>query len=338
MSEQAPTPEQRIANFLTPEPPPREEAEVSEAPEASYDEAPPEAYAEASEEPAEASDGESSEVTIEEWNQLAEYLGTDPSELYNLTVNLDTPEGSERVTIEQLKDTYKGQLKIQKEAQAIEQARAQMEQQWGQAAAQLQQKEQQAAALLQYVENNFLAEMGSVNWDYLRQTNPAEFAAQRLQFQEKQNQLANLKAQAAMRWDQAQREQAQLQANQERELLGREANLLYSAIPEWRDPQVAANEKREIAQFLLSRGYDPQYVASMANHREVLLARDAMRSAKAKQTAIKNKVFKLGTKTLSPGARSSASDQAPDTRKLRASLKKSGNYKDAAALISKMIG
>lgn len=66
MSEQAPTPEQRIANFLTPEPPPRDEAEVSEAPEASYDEAPPEAYAEASEEPAEAPDGESSEVTIEE--------------------------------------------------------------------------------------------------------------------------------------------------------------------------------------------------------------------------------------------------------------------------------
>jgi hypothetical protein len=338
MSEQAATPEQRIASFLTPEPPPREEAEISEAPEASYEEAGE--YAEAAEAPeasAEPSEEGSAEVTIEEWNQLAEYLGTDPSELYNLTVNLDTPEGPERVTIEQLKDTYKGQLKIQKEAQAIEQARAEIEQQWGQAAAQLQQKEQQAAALLQYVENNFLAEMGSVNWDYLRQTNPAEFAAQRLQFQEKQNQLANLKTQAAMRWDQAQREQVQVRANQERELLGREANLLYSAIPEWRDPQVAANEKREIAQFLLSRGYDPQYVASMANHREVLLARDAMRSAKAKQTAIKNKVFKLGTKTLSPGARGTKGDQAPDTRKLRASLKKSGNYKDAAALISKMI-
>ena len=338
MSEQAATPEQRIASFLTPEPPPREEAEISAAPEASYEEAGE--YSEAAEAPeasAEPLEEGSAEVTIEEWNQLAEYLGTDPSELYNLTVNLDTPDGSERVTIEQLKDTYKGQLKIQKEAQAIEQARAQLQQQWGQASAQLQQKEQQAAALLQYVENNFLAEMGSVNWDYLRQTNPAEFAALRLQFQEKQNQLANLKTQAAMRWDQAQREQVQVRANQERELLGREANLLYSAIPEWRDPQTAANEKREIAQFLLSRGYDPQYVASMANHREVLLARDAMRSAKAKQTAIKNKVFKLGTKTLSPGARGTKGDQAPDTRKLRASLKKSGNYKDAAALISKMI-
>jgi hypothetical protein len=330
------TPEQRIANYLTPdnERPP-EDAAPMEA-EASY-EAPEPQEAAPEEDYGESPQG-GDEVSIEEWNQLAEYLGTDPSELYGLTVSLDTPEGPERVTIEQLKDTYKGQLKIQKEAQAIEHARHQMQTQWQQAAGQLQQKEQQAAALLQYVENNFLAEMGSVNWDYLRQNNPAEFAAMRLQFQEKQNNLANLKAQAAVRWEQAQREQAQVFEGQQRELLGRESRLLYDAIPEWRNPEVAQAEKREIANFLLSRGYDPQYVATLNNHREVLLARDAMRSAKARQTAAKNKVFKLGTKTLTPGARGSKNEQSADTRQLRTSLKKSGNYKDAAALISKLMG
>ena len=88
MSEQQATPEARIAAFLTPENErPREEAppeaNYSEALQASSQEAP-----EAQEAPEEESPDE---MTIEEWNQLAEYLEADPSDLYALKVNLDTP-------------------------------------------------------------------------------------------------------------------------------------------------------------------------------------------------------------------------------------------------------
>jgi len=340
MSEQQATPEARIAAYLTPESErPREEAPIeasSEAPvEASYEapqEAPQEASQEASEEPAD-------EMTIDEWNQLAEYLDADPSDLYALKVNLDTPDGPKQATIEQLKDAYKEQEKLRAESAKVEHAREQLQQQWTQAAQALQQKEHQAAELLGYVENQFFQEMGQINWDWLRQNNPAEFAALRMQYQERQSELANLRAQAAVRYENAQREQAQIMASQERELLGREAELLYRAIPEWRDQQVAAREKAEIAQFLLSRGYSPQYVANIKAHREVLLARDAMRLAKSQTTVAKNKVFKLGKKTLTPGARGARNEQATETtRALRGKLSKSGNMKDAAALISRMIG
>lgn len=330
------SPEQRIAAFLTPEseaPPPQEEARSYEEPER---EAPRE-QPEPQEAPQAAPEEDS--YTIEEWNQLAEYLEADPSDLYALKVSLDTPDGPEKVSIEQLKDTYRENLKVQRESQQLEMARQQAAAQIQQAAQALQAKEQQAAELLNYVENNFYQEMGRINWDQLRQTNPAEYAALRLQYQERQNQLANLKAQAAVRWEQAQREQAQMAESYERELLQREARLLHSSIPEWNDPVVAEREKQEIASFLLNRGFSPEEVASLKLHKQVLLARDAMRYQRSKGEASKNKVFKLGKKMLSPGSRTSRSEQAnTDTRQLRATLKKSGNYKDAAALISKMIG
>jgi len=332
------SPEQRIANFLTPESEapepapssePEEYYEAAEAPQENLREAPPETQAEY-EEP----EGQE----IEEWNQLAEYLEADPGDLYNLKVSLDTPDGPEKVTIEQLKDTYRENLKYQREAQQLEITRQQAAAQIQQAAQALQAKEQQAAELLNYVESNFYQEMGRVNWDQLRQTNPAEYAALRLQYQERQNQLANLKAQAAVRWEQAQREQAQRADLYERELLQREARLLQSAVPEWNDPVVAEREKQEIASFLLNRGFSPEEVAGLKLHKQVLLARDAMRYQRSKGEAAKNKVFKLGKKVLSPGARTSRADQTSnDTRRLRSSLKKSGNYKDAAVLISKLM-
>lgn len=335
MSEQQATPEARIAAFLTPENErPREEETYSEAPQEAPQAAPQEAPEEAPQEAEESPD----EMTIEEWNQLAEYLEADPSDLYALKVNLDTPEGPKQATIEQLKDAYKEQEKIRVQAAQVEQARLQMQQQWTQAAQSLQQKEHEAAALLQNVEQQFFQEMAQVNWDWLRQNNPAEFAALRMQYQERQTQLANLRADAAIRYENAQREQAQVQVAQERELLRQEADLLYRAIPEWRDQQVAAREKAEIAQFLLSRGYSPQYVASIKAHREVLLARDAMRLARTQQSVAKNKVFKLGKKTLTPGSRTGRAEQNNETtRTLRGKLAKSGNMKDAAALISRLI-
>ena len=335
MSDQQATPEARIAAFLTPENElPREEAppeaNYSEAAQASSQEAP-----EAQEAPEEESPDE---MTIEEWNQLAEYLEADPSDLYALKVNLDTPEGPKQATIEQLKDAYKEQEKIRVEAAKVEAARSQIQQQWTQAAQALQAKEHEAAALLQHVEQQFFQEMAQVNWDWLRHNNPAEFAALRMQYQERQTQLANLRADAAIRYENAQREQAQVQVAQERELLRQEADLLYRAIPEWRDQQVAAREKAEIAQFLLSRGYSPQYVAGIKAHREVLLARDAMRLARTQATVAKNKVFKLGKKTLTPGSRTGRAEQSNETtRALRGKLAKSGNMKDAAALISRII-
>ena len=331
MSEQQASPEARIAAYLTPESE-RPKEETPAEPVAEYSEQPQEAPQEA------APEENPEEMTIEEWNQLAEYLDADPSDLYSLKVNFDTPEGTKQATIEQLKDAYKEQEKLRVESAKVEQARAQMQQQWTQAARQLQQKEHEAAALLQHVEQQFYQEMAQVDWNWLRQNNPAEFAAMRLQYQERQNQLANLRADAAIRYENAQREQAQVQVAQEREFLQHEAQLLYRAIPEWRDEQVAQREKAEIAHFLLSRGYSPQYVAGIKAHREVLLARDAMRLAKTQSTVAKNKVFKLGSKTLKPGSRTGRAEQNNETtRGLRAKLSKSGNMKDAAALISRII-
>jgi hypothetical protein len=63
-----------------------------------------------------------------------------------------------------------------------------------------------------------------------------------------------------------------------------------------------------------------------------------MRLARTQQSVAKNKVFKLGKKTLTPGSRVGRAEQTNETtRTLRGKLAKSGNMKDAAALISRLI-
>ena len=88
-----------------------------------------------------------------------------------------------------------------------------------------------------------------------------------------------------------------------------------------------------------NRGFTPEEI-SKVRLRQVLLARDAMRYREmTKQaSAAKNKVFKIGKKVLGSGPRSSPNEQtsARETA-LKASLKKTGNYKDAAALISERL-
>lgn len=334
-----PSIEERIHNILHPEERPAEEpAEPSTPP------AEPEADEAAQPEPKQPeqkqpqADEDDEGTPVETLAQLAEYLEADVSDLYNIKVPVDIDGKQVEVSIGEWKDSFRSKEQLAKAQKELEAARADWETKQRAMAEAFEARERQAAELMQYMETAYFQEMGQVDWNRLRTENPAEYAALRLQYQERQNQLQQLKQAAAIRWENAKREQAEALEAQRRELLAKEAEVLVAAIPEWRDSAVAQKEKAQIAEFMLSRGYALEQI-ERALAKDILLARDAMKYQEMKQKAAtaKNKVFKLGKKVLKPGTRPARNEQGNErAASLRARLRKSGRVDDAAALLGAM--
>lgn len=193
----------------------------------------------------------------------------------------------------------------------------------------------EAQALTGVLEQQLTAEFNAVDWNHLRATDPAEFAAKRQEYNERYAQIqgikSNVNATLAQQAEQMQRKQAE----ELKEILNQEKERLAAAIPEFRDQAKSEPLRTEIKNFLKSNGFSDQDIGSVYDHRQVLIIRDAMeyRKLKAKGVEVKNKVV-IAPKLQKPGNSDSKGTAAnANLRERLARLKKTGRVEDAAELI-----
>lgn len=105
------------------------------------------------------------------------------------------------------------------------------------------------------------------------------------------------------------------------------------AIPEWKDQARANAEMTELRQFLAQAGFGEQEIASVADHRQVTLARKAMLYDKLVAQG-KQKVATAPPPTAKPG---STAKPNTDGKKIREALKTTGKGEYAAKLIERML-
>lgn len=175
-------------------------------------------------------------------------------------------------------------------------------------------------------------EAPKVDWDRLRRENPAEFAAQWAEHQQRDANLQAVRAERARLEEEVQTErQRQLTA-----LLEDERTKLVEAIPEWKEPETAAKEKKALADYAKHAfGFNDQELAQVVDHRVMLLLRkahqfDQMAVGSQKQLEQKKKAAKV----LQPGPRDANPRVARRTAEARKSmdrLAKTGRVQDAAA-------
>lgn len=340
MAERAPSIEERISAVMAgnEEPPPQDEA----PPQAELEQtAPADAGVSVSEgatpppSVAEEDDG----VPIETLNDLAEALGADVADLYNIRLAVDIDgQGREEVTLGQWKDTYRDSKVLEAKRAELDRRAAEVEAAHKAKVEAFESKEREAAELLTYMEQQTFQRYAGIDWNHLRTSDPGQWAALSFQFEQEKNQLAQIRQAAAVKWDNAKRELAEAEQARERELLTQELQQLPQLVPEWKDPARWESERTQIAHFLLSQGFTSEEI-SRARLKTVLLARDAMKyremTAKAKTEA--KRVFKLGKKVLTSGQRQAPAGQNQQVSVLQSRLKKSGHIKDAAALISERL-
>lgn len=203
-----------------------------------------------------------------------------------------------------------------------------------------------ARQLATEAEQSFLNEFNKVDWNELRESDPAEYAARRQDFTAKVNELQSKKSTI----DATQREvfSRELQAK-----ISEEASRLPELIPEWSDSKIAETEKTELRSYLLSQGLSARDIdgavdssgnvisLGITDSRAISLARKAMLFDRGqKKVEVTKKRVRKVPKITRPGKpKDKAEFNAEKHTQQRKKLKKSGSVDDAAELIrNRMFG
>lgn len=266
---------------------------------------------------------------------LAQSMGVDTQKLLTLKVKtkIDGQEGE--VPLADIVKSYQLEGHINKKSMAFAEQQRAYENQMAQHQQMLNQQYQQLNNYTQYVESELFKEFQGVNWNELRELNPAEYAAKRQEFSDRH--------QAIRQYSQAVQQHTQQEAiKQQNEfknwvsnIAQQESSKLTSKIPEWSNPEKASAEKTEIRGYLKTHGFDDEDLSSVIDHRYVLLARKAMLYDKLAQSKLEvtKKTQSLPTFIKQSSIKSKADVKAENHKHKVSQLKKSGSVKDAASLL-----
>ena len=162
----------------------------------------------------------------------------------------------------------------------------------------------------------------------LYQEDPTEAARLDFQLRQEKQHIDSLKDKARMA--QTQQYESYLEAQKE---------LAATKIPEFSDPNKADSFKLNMRNTLRDYGFNDQEIGSLADHRFLMVAKDAMsfKSQKDKRPIVSKKVANA-PKVLKAGvAKSNVSSGREEVRNKIKTLRKTGHIRDAQSAIADMI-
>lgn len=344
----APTPEVSIhdrlkAHLAPPSPTPGEVAKPVKAPEVAEKPAaaPEQADDDETEIETEAKQGdaqtdEQTEASYESFSDLAEALGWDLDKIMDLeaSTKIDGKEGKARLRDLIKSHQLEGHLNQKLMTQAEEKKAFETERQTY--LQQTQHKLQRLDAGLQVAQKLLEGEFAQVDWQNLQTTDPLEFNQKYVAFQQRQAQLNQIANQLGQERQQGQQQAAQ----QQQAYLQEQMKLMETKIPEWADAKV---RERDIADLAVvahqAYGITKEEVESLADHRQVLVLRDAWKWQKLQKSkpATLNKV-KTAPRLLKPGTTQSRAEQVVSSLKEgKDKLRQSGSLRDAKPLLKNLL-
>ena len=152
-----------------------------------------------------------------------------------------------------------------------------------------------------------LAEQQNINFDELREADPLEYLKQKDLYEKRQLALQ----QAAVEHQQIQQLNEQELQQAKTQYLQTQQQELIAKLPAWKDEKKATTEKAEIKEFLKGQGFTDQDIAQVADHRHVILLRNAMLFDKLMKQApaATKKVASAPAKGERPGVAAESTDQ-----------------------------
>lgn len=244
---------------------------------------------------------------------------------------------AEQRSISEAAEQRKAAERLQQDAQAKAEA----------AATERQRYVEQLNTVIQQVEaiDPILAEGRKADWAKMAAEDPAGTQAKWFQYQQRQQQLAAMVE-----------ERNKLVKQQMSDHFTREDAALLEKIPEWKDPAKGSTELRALKDTVRERyGFQPNELQAIADHRFVLIARDALANAakvadleaqlaakdKAHADAVRaieaKRVQPAPAKVLQPG---NGNDGADADERTKAILKQARGIRrddDRAALIARIL-
>lgn len=284
----------------------------------------------------EANEAAAQELAFENLQQLAEALEVPIDDLMGKVKARVKIAGEEReVTLKELRDGYQMESDYRRKTSELSEQRKAFDAERERAAQEINARFAEAQQITGYLEHQLLGEFNSIDWNALRASNPAEFAALKQEYNDRYNQIQSVKASAA---NQLQAQRAELEQKQVlglQAMLAEESQKLHAAIPEFADEAKAKELKGQLRDYLKTYGYNDQEIANVYDHRHVMILRDAMayRAMQSKKPELTKKVINL-PKVQKPGAsKTKAEIKSEQTKQKIAKIRKSGSTKDLASLL-----
>ena len=141
-------------------------------------------------------------------------------------------------------------------------------------------------ALINQLQQELMAEYQGTNWDELRRTDPAEYAARQQDQQTRYNKVMGMNNFVNQQQEQLNAKQQETKSQQEQVMLQAQRDLMVENIPEWHDPEKMKTGISEIREFLADAySFTEEEIAFVVDARQVNIVRDAMAYRKGKKVA-----------------------------------------------------
>lgn len=246
------------------------------------------------------------------------------------------------VKIQDLVKSYQLEGHVTKKSMKLESDRREFESSRDKAYDHLTNRINVANNLIGSVEQQIMAEFQGIDWNTLRATDPAEWAASRQYFAERMQQVEQMKSQVGSTKTELTAEQQQAQTQKYNEFMQGEMNKMIVDNPQWSDQTVMAKELGEIGQLLSTvYGFTPEEIANHMDARMMRLVRDAQAFKQGKDTLKVKKVPDNVPKFRNPGQQNISRKDTTKARQVKAqkdAIRKSGGGIDAiaASLVDRM--
>lgn len=271
---------------------------------------------------------------------LASVLGIDDDKLAydeegNVVFNAVIDGEQQQVKMQDLVKSYQLEGHVNNKSIKLENDRKEFEGTRDKAYTELANRLESANQLLELATQSLTSEFQGIDWESLRMSDPAEWAALRQQFQERAQQIEQAKSLVGQNKGQLTEEQQQQEMQQRQQFMEQEINKMIADNPSWTDQNVMAKEVGEIGTFLNSEyGFSPEEVAGVMDSRLMRLVQDARNFRSGKQAAQKKKIPDNIPKFRKPGSNNGNREQLAKARKVKAqkqAIRKTGGSVDAVA-------
>lgn len=268
-------------------------------------------------------------------NELAEAMNVDVDDLgsIRLKTKVDGVEGE--ATLRDVIKSYQLEKSLTKRSEAFAAEQKAFKEQQESLTTQFDERLAVAEKLTMLMEERLKGDISGIDWDTLRQENPAQFAVLKQDFIERIGEVESVKQNIISQREKDLQKQREEFVERHKAFVKENAEKLVEAVPSFKDEEVRRKELGELRNYLKTQSISEQEIAQISDYRILLLARKAKAfdDMQTKANPAKAKA-KSAPKFTKPSARKTKAQVAHDEFKAKANrLKSTGKVKDLAALL-----
>lgn len=256
------------------------------------------------------------ETTDEKWfpeslSELAEALEVDQDALKAIKIHTKVDGVEADVPLGEVIKNYQLNKSLTERSEALAQARKAIEQQAQAYTADYQSKVEELGTWQGILEQRLREQVAAVDWQQLREDDPAEYAARRQEFTERIAEIESMKASIGQHRQALQAQQQQAYLNQIEQVVQENIKKLPDLIPEYKDETFRKKDMADLKDYLVSQGFSEVEVKTVFDARQVAIARKAkLYDAMQKAAEPKMKQLKEKPKFIKPNAQNRVEDKA----------------------------